>query len=213
MSGTAEKIARRCWSAEGIWGDSSCPELARHTHCFNCPVYSEAGNSVLKKISENSEPVFADMPQAGAEAPDENKISLLVFECAGRRFAVKSSHVSALADVKMIHRIPHRGASPVEGISNIGGELIVTADIARIIGLDSAKRYDSGRIVVCGEGEEKFAFCADNIFGIFAVDESEMCAPADQLGGFAESSFIFDGGDAVLLDFELIAHALKRRHV
>ena len=174
MSGTAEKIARRCWSAEGIWGDSSCPELARHTHCFNCPVYSEAGNSVLKKISENSEPVFADMPQAGAEAPDENKISLLVFECAGRRFAVKSSHVSALADVKMIHRIPHRGASPVEGISNIGGELIVTADIARIIGLDSAKRYDSGRIVVCGEGEENSPF-ARTIFSGYSPWTNPKC--------------------------------------
>ncbi len=34
-----------CWNRIGVRGDGSCPELKRHIHCRNCPVYSAAAAS------------------------------------------------------------------------------------------------------------------------------------------------------------------------
>src|SRR5690348_1829413 len=36
-----------CWNRIGVRGDSSCPELERHVHCRNCPVYSSAATRLL----------------------------------------------------------------------------------------------------------------------------------------------------------------------
>src|SRR6185503_157399 len=38
-----------CWNKIGLWGDSSCPELIRVSHCRNCPVYSAAGVQMLDR--------------------------------------------------------------------------------------------------------------------------------------------------------------------
>ena len=39
----------QCWKEIGIWGDSSCPELKKASHCRNCPVYSAAGIRMLDR--------------------------------------------------------------------------------------------------------------------------------------------------------------------
>src|SRR4051812_32697640 len=36
-----------CWHRIGVWGDRSCPELAKVTHCHNCPVFAAAGRRFL----------------------------------------------------------------------------------------------------------------------------------------------------------------------
>ena len=36
-----------CWNKIGVWGDRSCPELAKVTHCHNCPVFAAAGRQFL----------------------------------------------------------------------------------------------------------------------------------------------------------------------
>ncbi len=36
-----------CWNRIGVWGNSECPELDKHAHCRNCPVYSSAAAQML----------------------------------------------------------------------------------------------------------------------------------------------------------------------
>src|SRR5262245_23179704 len=44
-----------CWRTIGVRGDHSCPELAEHVHCRNCPVYSAAALTVLDgELSEQA---------------------------------------------------------------------------------------------------------------------------------------------------------------
>ena len=31
-----------CWNRIGVLGDGSCPRLAEHIHCRNCPVHAAA---------------------------------------------------------------------------------------------------------------------------------------------------------------------------
>jgi Magnesium chelatase, subunit ChlI len=36
-----------CWNQIGVFGDGTCPELAKVIHCRNCPVYAAGGRSLL----------------------------------------------------------------------------------------------------------------------------------------------------------------------
>ena len=38
-----------CWNRIGVRGDASCPELARHVHCHNCPVHAAAALALLDR--------------------------------------------------------------------------------------------------------------------------------------------------------------------
>jgi Magnesium chelatase, subunit ChlI len=38
---------RDCWNQIGVFGDGTCPELAKVIHCRNCPVYAAGGRSLL----------------------------------------------------------------------------------------------------------------------------------------------------------------------
>src|SRR5690348_9868339 len=38
-----------CWKRNGLWGDSSCPQLKTVSHCRNCAVYSAAGVQMLDR--------------------------------------------------------------------------------------------------------------------------------------------------------------------
>jgi hypothetical protein len=38
-----------CWNRIGVRGDASCPELAEHAHCRNCPVFATAALALLDR--------------------------------------------------------------------------------------------------------------------------------------------------------------------
>ena len=41
-----------CWRRIGVAGDRTCPELAQHVHCRNCPVYAGAAHGWCVKGSQ-----------------------------------------------------------------------------------------------------------------------------------------------------------------
>ena len=76
MSDTSIPFARAglndCWNKIGVRGDGSCPELARHVHCRNCPVYSASaaakGISSEHRAARVRECAGADVERVDAEA-------------------------------------------------------------------------------------------------------------------------------------------------
>jgi len=38
-----------CWNQIGVGGDHSCPELVKHIHCRNCPVFATAAQSLFDR--------------------------------------------------------------------------------------------------------------------------------------------------------------------
>ena len=146
-----DKIARHCWTKEGLWGDSSCPELADRIHCYNCPAYSEAG----KRLFDRRAPVeYADEWSgeiSGARADSgREKIPYFLFKCGGENLALEMGAVSEVGRDRFIHKIPHRGDGVVSGLANVNGELVIAVDVARLLGISPrAASGDSVRMVVC----------------------------------------------------------------
>ena len=142
-----DKIARHCWTKEGLWGDSSCPELRKYIHCYNCPVYSAAG----KKLFDRRVPIEYVEQWAG-EISESRAYSLrektpyFLFKCGGENLALEMRAVSEVARDRFIHRIPHKGDGVISGLANINGELVIAVDIARLLGIGGCETPSSDSV-------------------------------------------------------------------
>lgn len=208
-----KKVKDLCWSNKGIWGDSSCEELGGHVHCFKCPVYGEAG----RKLFDREIPVdyIDEWANAIANAHEDTmskNASLFVFKCGGQPFAIDMNHISELAPMRMIHKLPHRRDAIVRGLANINGELILTIDILKLFGI-SSELFSDEYIVVCKNGDEKFAFTASSLKGLATVEEASLILADDGESWYISKKFELDGEKVILINFEIFASAITKKKI
>ncbi len=214
-----DKIARHCWTKEGLWGDSSCPELAERIHCYNCPAYSEAGKRLFDRrapveyVDEWSDEISEARSDSGRE-----KIPYFLFKCGGENFALEMGAVSEVGRDRFIHKIPHRGEGVISGLANVNGELVIAVDVARLLGIPArAASGDSVRMVVCSNGGDRFAFRVEKISGMALVEPSSLrdvpVTLEKSLGGFVDKIFDLGGARYGVIDFGLFVHAIIRNHL
>ncbi len=211
-----KKIASRCWSVEGLWGDSSCVELATRVSCQNCPVYAKASRKLYGRKIPEDYLLSSKLASEKHERNNESGLSrLFVFKCADMFFAFPASAVSEISKHKMIHRIPHRLDAALEGIVNINGELVIVLAILRLLGLSSYALGDfkNSMIIVCKSGHERFAFRVDSILGMKFFDDAHAIAKTDGDSNYVEKSFSMGDDIVHLLDFELLSDAILKRKI
>lgn len=213
-------INRHCWSAEGIWGDASCPELAERVHCYNCPVYSEAG----KKLFDRRIPVeyideWSDEISASANDVPKNGIAFFLFKCAGENLALPMSAVSEGGHDRFIHRIPHKAEGVISGLVNINGELVIAVDIAGLLNIprENVGDGESVKMIVCSSGDDRFVFRVEKIAGMALVEPDALTnvpiTLEKSLGGFVEKMFDYNSQRYGVIDFELLVHAITANHL
>ena len=211
-----EKIARHCWSSEGLWGNYTCPELDKHVSCLNCPTYIGASQRLYgRKVPDEyllSGKIAFEKKEA---ATPSGSVCMLVFSCAGMYFAFAASAVSEISRHKMLHRIPHRLDSAIEGIVNINGELIVAIAILRVLGLSSScvGESENSAIIVCRNKSERFAFRVDSLVGIRFFQHGDGILPPEGDSKFVERIFNIDGTSIKFLDFELLGEAVLKNRI
>src|SRR5687768_6885936 len=84
-----------CWSAIGVWGSRSCPELDVHVHCRNCPVYSAAAASLLDRAIPAE--LASDQPrhfETPKPADDRETQSVVIFRIGPEWFALPTSVIA-----------------------------------------------------------------------------------------------------------------------
>ena len=209
-----EKNGLRCWNGGGIWGDCSCPRLARVVHCVKCPVYSEAAGELFER------PIPADYfdEWAGAfEHCSENLSAesggrVFLFSIGGRLFALPSKSVSAVVSIRMIHRIPHRRDATLLGLANINGDLVPSFDLAKLFSVPAPEERRRC-IIVCSGGGGKFAFAAESAKGTVSPDSGTAAAADVSDPWYVGGKFKFGGVDAVLIDYEILIGAITKKHL
>src|SRR3954452_14734555 len=80
-----------CWNRIGVRGDKSCPELARHSHCRNCPTYSAAAATLLDRdlvgpLAETATGQFAAVTPGGEGGTE----SAVIFRVGAEWFALST---------------------------------------------------------------------------------------------------------------------------
>src|SRR5512145_1695546 len=95
-----------CWNRAGVYGTSTCAELANFVHCRNCPVYSEAGVQLLNRPLPNDyrREWTAHFSRA-KHAPVAAGASALIFRIAQEWLALPTQCFQEIAEKRPIHSL------------------------------------------------------------------------------------------------------------
>jgi len=212
-----------CWNRIGVQGDGSCPELATHVLCRNCPVYSAAAIQVLDR----------ERPQEGLEAltrlfaapgPGEQRASrsCFVFRLGGEWLALPTVALDEVADLRAIHSLPHRRSGVVLGLANVRGELLVCVSLGQLLGIDALAgaqtarhpRATHRRLLVVRHQGSRLAFPVDEVHGTLRFLEDELrpvpTTVARAAASYSKAMLAWREHAVGLLDDELLFHSLNR---
>lgn len=147
------------------------------------------------------------------EIADKNIARLLVFQIGGELLACESLQVSQVVLAASVHRIPYRTNKIVRGLCSLGGELLLCADLARLLELSerpgtAAPAQSERRMVVLGDKRNRWVVEVDAVGGVTSVPESSIRRPpitVDAAGARYTKGLITVGNRvAALLDVERI---------
>lgn len=208
-----------CWSRIGVAGDGSCPELEKHYHCRNCPVYAAAGAQLLERSLSNDYrrewALHFARPKA-ALAP--GAISVVLFRIGTEWLALPTSSFLEVAELRKVHSIPHRRKGTLLGLVNVRGELVVCLSLARVLGLKHAAKAEGERTVyerllVASWQSHRVVFPVDEVHGVHRFDPDQLREPPATLSksgtSYTKGVLPWQGRLTICLDAELLFPALS----
>lgn len=208
-----------CWKSIGVHGDKSCPTLAEHVHCRNCPVYAAGAKALLDELvpegdARNWAGLLAQpLPETHAET-----VSATVFRLGAECFAVATRLCVEVASARPIHSLPHRRSSALLGVANIRGELVICLSLGKLLGLPGAVASpgagDGLRLLVMGWPEGSIAFPVDEVLGVKRYGTSEFSSPpatvAHAQNRYTQSILRWNQRSVGFLDDELLRRTVSR---
>lgn len=148
--------------------------------------------------------------------------SLFVFRLGAEWLGLRTSFLVSVASLPPVHSLPHRRGSAVAGLVNVGGDLVVHASLAGLLGIaagDATPAREIGatratpRLVVLGDDRGRLAVTVDEVWGIHHHDPAQL-RPAPPTLTRAPASFTFamldvDGRIVACLDPVRVMDALS----
>ena len=183
-----------CWNRIGISGDRSCPELAVHTHCRNCPVYGSAARQFFDRPApEGYLTGWGGQLAAPVEASDSKDLSLLIFRLGGEWLALRTRVVVEVTTPRPVHRIPHRSDDVLTGMINLRGRLQLQVSMRGLLGVGGgggeggAQPGATARLVVVEREGHTWVFEADDVLGVHRFARSRLGGVPSTLANPANS--------------------------
>lgn len=141
----AAAVLDDCWRRVGVHGDRSCPELARHMHCRNCPTYAAAGRRVLDTpMPARYREEWAGQLARPITRPERHTGSAVVFRVGVEWFGIPTELCSGILPERSIHSLPHRQGGVVLGLANVEGTLVLCLSLAAVLGLAPESGHGAG---------------------------------------------------------------------
>jgi chemotaxis-related protein WspD len=207
-----------CWNLIGVHGDRSCPQLPAHTHCRNCSVYSAAARQLLDRpLLAGDSDLWTRHHAQPVQPPSGELRSCTLFQVCGERFALATQRCVRVANMRTIHRLPHRRSAAVLGVANIHGELMVCVSFAVLLKLNIAQRpavRKDARFLVTDWNDGPIAFEVDELQSVekvAAADLKALPATVAQLKSRCTHAVLSIKGHSVgVLDEGLLEEALRQ---
>jgi chemotaxis-related protein WspD len=171
-----------CWNRIGVRGDNSCPELDTHVHCRNCPVYWGAARTLFDRALPAG--YLADWTEHFAKpegADGAATHSAVIFRLGAEWFALPTTVIDEIAELRRIHALPHQRNAAVLGLVNIRGELVICVSLARMLAIgeggtvkadrDSIAR---ARLAVVRHASGRIAFPVDEAQRMHRLADGEV---------------------------------------
>jgi chemotaxis-related protein WspD len=208
---------QHCWSHIGVWGDSTCAELPRVSHCRNCEVYSAGGRRLFDR------PVPGGYIESWTALLLEDKgtgevktVSHLVFRVGQVWLAFTATSLREITDSRIIRRVPHRPLEMLLGLVNVRGELHPCVSLHMLFGEETPKPAPrTARFFVARSASGDWVFPVDQVDGMSDVSEQQIEALPTTLlnAGAAYARGLFRQGDktVAVIDDDVLFPALERR--
>lgn len=178
-----------CWNRIGVMGDRSCDQLATVMHCYDCPVYAAAGDSLLQReppqnyldewirILSEAPTDPEDTENEGAIVRTADALSVMIFRLGKEWLSLPVRILQEVTAPCIIQPVPHRSNKLFLGLVNIRGETLLCASLSHLLNLEideDAATSPSRRMILAGQGDEKWVFPVDEVHGVFRFHSSEL---------------------------------------
>ncbi|MBX3389284.1 MAG: chemotaxis protein CheW [Phycisphaeraceae bacterium] len=150
-----------------------------------------------------------------AETGERGRIGVVLFGLGNESLALPASVVRRVTAFAQPVRIPHRSGGVLRGVCNVRGELVLCADLRRLLGMPAREDANTEplRTMVIGPASAAWAFEVDALHGIGRVDPSALAsAPLTvehALGAFVAGLAEVDNRPVTVLDGERILAGFK----
>ncbi|KWB86875.1 chemotaxis protein CheW [Burkholderia ubonensis] len=184
-----------CWNRIGTRGDGTCPRLAAHARCLNCPVFAQAAATLLDRPLSDAD--FAEAARTAHEAHDTHQAppdaraddanapqTALAFRIADEWLGLPVPALRQIDGPRPIHPLPHRRNGVVLGLVNVRGTLTIAASLGALLGLDlglehdaagrHASRHAHARLLVVEHRGNTVALPVDEVEGVLRFAASAL---------------------------------------
>ncbi|KVT51012.1 chemotaxis protein CheW [Burkholderia ubonensis] len=184
-----------CWNRIGTRGDGSCPRLAAHARCLNCPVFAQAAATLLDRPLSDAD--FAEAARTAHEAHDTHQAppdaraddanapqTALAFRIADEWLGLPVPALRQIDGPRPIHPLPHRRNGVVLGLVNVRGTLTIAASLGALLSLDlglehdaagrHASRHAHARLLVVEHRGDTVALPVDEVEGVLRFAASAL---------------------------------------
>ncbi|SPA18346.1 signal transducer, CheW-like protein [Cupriavidus taiwanensis] len=213
-----------CWRRIGVRGDGSCPALAEHAHCRNCPTYAQAAAMLLD--AQQLGQALQELPDAADDsgndrgddhAQDDSALACLVFRIGEEWLALPTAALGEVTAPSPVHSLPHRRDAAVLGLAAVRGNLLTCLSLAHLFDTGAAQaELDAAgsRFLILGQGRAAIALPVAEIAGIVRVRRAALePLPATLARGsarYTQALFVDQGRSVGLLDAAQVRQALAR---
>lgn len=213
-----------CWNKIGIWAPDGrdCPRLAEYLHCYNCPVFSESACRLLNR--EPPEDYLAEWSMRLLDTKQTGEIlprSVFAFRIGREWLALPTSCIREVAEMKVVHSIPHRELKFLKGLVNIRGKLEICISLGDIMDIQpwegrgsSGPHASKERLVLTQEQGSRLAFPVNEVLGIRRYRDEELRPPPANI---SESKQAYTRGllkvgdrDVAIIEHELLFKTVAR---
>jgi chemotaxis-related protein WspD len=238
-----QPVFNDCWNQIGVKGDRTCSELKTVIHCYECSVYAAVGDSLLEReppadYLENWINILEEA-SANPDIYDSNEaiirtseaISIIIFQLGNEKLALPVRMMQEVTHPCIIQPLPHRSNELFLGLVNIRGETLLCASLDHLLHIQinqdivqkkpnqetnsTVKPINPQRMIVAGQGEDKWVFPVDEVHGIFRFHLNELQdAPVvitKSEEGYTKGIVYWEGKKVNYLDSDLLFYTLNNK--
>jgi chemotaxis signal transduction protein len=167
-----------CWQRIGIDGDRSCPELAVHIHCRNCPAFVDAARWFLDREPEDDyidEVTGLNTNMSGGAVRDQG-VPIMAFRLGAEWHGLPIRVIDQIHAVAPIRRVPHRNSPGFLGLTSIDGHIEVCVSLHAVLGVETGDGDGTGirRWLLLKLGGDRWVAPVDEIMGVVHVDRKTI---------------------------------------
>lgn len=191
-------------------------------HCRNCPVYAQAGRSLLEReIPANYLLEWASSITEEKTEQAAGTLSVVIFRLGQEWLALSALLFQEITPVSSVRTLPHRSNQIFQGLVNIRGELQLCVSLHDLLGIERETNRSSSqhttyqRMMVVQSQKSSWVFSVDEVYGVQRICLEDLrnlpATLSNAKDTYTKGILPWQNHSVSYLDDELLFYTLNRR--